>query len=137
MGSTKPGLSEKTENKGQNEMKNYSIPLLIGVIGALSLVVFGILTEETILFAFALAVLALGFGTGGLMIALHTDKKINAINDSIENIKVLQVEMNKSIQEQQQSPSRPILATLEGLSQYYLDYMKKQKENQGENNEKS
>lgn len=112
-------------------MKTYSIPLLIGVIGALLLVTFGILIEETILFAFALATLAVGFGAGSLMVALQTDKRITAINDSIVQIESLQKEVKKVIQDEQQSSNRPILATLEGLSQYYMDYLAKQKR-QGE-----
>ena len=46
----------------------------------------------------------------------------------------LQEEIKKA-QEEQPSSSKPILATLEGLSQYYLDYIAKQKEK--DENEKS
>lgn len=107
-------------------MKTYTLPLLIGVIGALLLVMIGFLYDLTILFAFALAILSIGFSTSSLMVALVSDKRMTEIDDSLSRIVIMQEEIKKA-QEEQASPSKPLLATLQGLSQYYLDYIAKQK----------
>jgi len=100
-------------------------------VGALILGIIGWTSGETMLTAYALGVLAVGLGINSLMIALNTAKKTNTIEATLRHIERLQEEIKKA-QEEQPGSSRPILATLEGLSQYYLDYLARQKE-KGEN----
>ena len=101
------------------------------IIGAVILGIIGRLSGETEFTAYALGVLAVGLGANSLMISLNTAKRTNSIEATLTRIASLQEEIKKA-QEEQPSSSKPILATLEGLSQYYLDYIAKQKE-KGEN----
>ena len=97
------------------------------IIGALILGIIGRLSWETVFNAYALGVLSVGLGANSLMISLNTAKRTNSIEAALTRIASLQEEIKKA-QEEQPSSSKPILATLEGLSQYYLDYIAKQKE---------
>ena len=116
-------------------MRTYFMPLSIGVIGALILVIFGIFTQETILFAFALATLSVGFGIGSLTLALEIDRRITTIDLTLTRIATIQEEIKKT-QEEQPSSNKPLLATLQGLSQYYMDYITKQKTEDEQTEEK-
>ena len=100
--------------------------LFVCVILALSLVIVGLIKGLDILYAFALAVLSAGLGASSLMISLNTDKRTNIMEATLTRIESLQEEINKA-QEEQPSSNKPLLATLEGLSQYYLDYIANQK----------
>lgn len=104
------------------------------IIGASILGIIGRFSGETVFTAYALGVLAVGLGANSLMISLNTAKRTNSIEATLTRIASLQEEIKKA-QEEQPSSSKPILATLEGLSQYYLDYIAKQKEK--DENEKS
>ena len=104
------------------------------IIGASILGIIGWTSGETVFTAYALGVLSVGLGANSLMISLNTAKRTNSIEATLTRIASLQEEIKKA-QEEQPSSSKPILATLEGLSQYYLDYIAKQKEK--DENEKS
>ena len=95
-------------------------------IGALILAIIAWTSGETVLNAYALGVLAVGLGVNSLVISLNTAKRTNSIEATLTRIESLQEEIKKA-KEQQPSSSKPILATLEGLTQYYLDYMAKNK----------
>lgn len=103
------------------------MPLLIGSVGLLSLVIAGIATGQTILFAFALATLSVGFGISSLLVALRTDRVTNELRIAIERMENMQEQMRKA-QEEQPGSGKPLIATLQGLSQYYFDYMAKKKD---------
>lgn len=104
------------------------------IIGASILGIIGRTSGETVFTAYALGVLSVGLGFNSLMISLNTAKRTNSIEATLTRIASLQEEIKKA-QEEQPSSSKPLLATLEGLSQYYLDYIAKQKEK--DENEKS
>jgi len=104
------------------------------IIGASILGIIGRFSGETVFTAYALGVLAVGLGANSLMISLNTAKRTNSIEATLTRIASLQEEIKKA-QEEQPGSSKPILATLEGLSQYYLDYIAKQREK--DENEKS
>ncbi|MBN2187130.1 MAG: hypothetical protein JW732_06735 [Dehalococcoidia bacterium] len=103
-------------------------------IAALILAIIAWTSGETALNAYALGVLAVGLGVNSLIISLNTAKRTNSIEAALTRIESLQQEIKKA-QEEQPGSNRPILATLEGLTQYYLDYMAKQKAK--DENEKS
>jgi uncharacterized integral membrane protein len=113
-------------SKGERKMKTCWMPLIIGIIGAIILVVFGFIAGEAALFAFALAVLSAGFGISAMLAALQAEKSVARIRETMERIEALQEEIKKT-QEEHSTPSRPILATLESLTQYYMDYLARQK----------
>ena len=108
------------------KIKSRFLPLLISSIGLLLLAIVGFTTGQTILFAFALATLSVGFGISSLMVASHTDKITCELKMAIERTENLQKEIKKA-QEEQPGSGKPLLATLQGLSQYYFDYVAKQK----------
>ncbi len=95
-------------------------------IGALILGIIGWISGEAVLNAYALGVLSVGLGVNSLMISLNTEKRTNSMEAALTRIESIQEEIKKA-QEEQPSSGKPLLATLQGLSQYYLDYMSKQK----------
>jgi len=103
-------------------------------IAALILAIIAWTSGETVLNAYALGVLSVGLGINSLIISLNTAKRTNSIEATLTRIESLQEEIKKA-QEEQPSSSKPILATLGGLTQYYLDYMAKNKAK--DENEKS
>jgi len=102
------------------------------IIGAVILGIIGRISGETVFTAYALGVLAVGLGANSLMISLNTAKRTNSIEATLTRIASLQEEI-KEAQEEQPGSSKPILATLEGLSQYYLDYIAAKQKEKGEN----
>ena len=108
------------------------------VILAVFLGLFGWFTESTsvrwIAPAFGLALIAVGLGVNSLIIALHTEKKITEMGAILARIESLQEEIRKG-QDEQVSSGPPIVASLEAMSKYYMDYITKQKG--GQSNEKS
>ena len=108
----------------------YFISLLSFIILALLFVTIGLVTESTtmkwVAHTVALALVLVGLGVNSLIIALHTDKRMNKMDETLVHIKGLQEEIQKGQKEQEGSHS-PIVASLQSLSQYYLDYMAKQK----------
>ena len=101
--------------------------MLIGIA------IVGLATGLIILAAFAIAVFSVGLGIGSFMVALDTDRRINNIDATLARMEKLQDEIKKA-QEEQPSSNNPILATLHGLSQYYLDYVKNRKRKKKANN---
>ena len=102
------------------------ISLLAFSIGSLILGIIGWFSRETVFYAYSLGVLSVGLGVNSLVITLHTDRTTNQISMVLERIEILQKEIKKA-QEEQPTSSKPLLATLQGLSQYYLDYMSNKK----------
>ncbi|MFO7996359.1 MAG: hypothetical protein R6U93_04320 [Dehalococcoidia bacterium] len=96
-------------------------------IGALILGIIAWLSGEIVFGAYALGVLSVGLGVNSLMISLSADRRTNSIEATLTRIESLQEEIKKA-QEEKPSSGKPLLAALEGLSQYYFDYIAKQKE---------
>ena len=108
----------------------YFISLLSSVILALLLGVIGWVTESTTLKwaapAIGLALISVGLGVNSLIIALHTDRKMKEMDATLARIEGLQEEIQKE-QKEQASSSPTIIAPLQALSQYYLDYLTSKK----------
>ena len=113
--------------EGEKKMTlRFFVSIFAFSIGALILGIMGWISGESVLNAYALGVLAVGLGVNSLMISLNTDRRTNGMEATLTRIESLQEEIKKA-QEEQPSSNKPILATLQGLSQYYLDYIAKQK----------
>lgn len=116
-------------------MKNrlYYYPLTI-VILAVLLGLLGWFSESSsirwVAPAFGVALIAVGLGLTSLIIALHTEKKATEIGAVINRIECLAEEMRKELNERANS-GPPIIASLQAISQTYMDYINKQK---GEDN---
>ncbi len=112
-------------------MKNrlYYYPLTI-VILAVLLGLFGWFTESSsirwVALAFGLALIAVGLGTNSLIIALHTEKRMAEMNAALVRIESLQEEIRKE-QNERASSGPSIIASLQAMSQTYMDYYNKQK----------
>ncbi|MFC1942722.1 hypothetical protein ACFLWU_05870 [Chloroflexota bacterium] len=104
----------------------YISSLIICIILALVLVIIGSIAGSTILYAFALGVISVGLGVNSLMISLNTDKRMDSTESTLARLETLQEEIKKA-QEEQPGSNKPLLATLQALSQYYLDYKSEQK----------
>ncbi|MFC2067715.1 hypothetical protein ACFLTP_01695 [Chloroflexota bacterium] len=77
--------------------------------------------------AVTLSLLAVGLSLNSLMIVRHTDKSLNEANIILTRILNLQEEMQKEQKERADSNST-IAPTLQALTQYYSDYLIKQKD---------
>ncbi|MFC1874304.1 hypothetical protein ACFLYX_03275 [Chloroflexota bacterium] len=77
----------------------------------------------------ATGLVATGFAIHSSMLALRTDSMMNEIRTRLGNVEKLQEEMHEEQKEQseQKSSGPPIVASLQALSQYYMDYINKQK----------
>ncbi|MFC2014967.1 hypothetical protein ACFLUP_03130 [Chloroflexota bacterium] len=116
--------------------------LLIGVTAfssAAFLISLLIFTADTVGLKWAAAAGALGIAVAGLafysyLLASRTDTIMKEIQTSLSQIKELQEEIQKEQKEQgeKQSSGPPIVAGLQAVSQYYMDYFTKQKEDSGE-----
>jgi len=73
----------------------------------------------------ALGLISIGLGVNSLVLVRDTDRKIEAINVTLENIEQIQEAIQKELKEQSSSRSA-IAPTLQVLSQLYLDYLAKQ-----------
>ena len=108
-------------------------PLSI-VILALFLGLFGWFTESSSIrwtaLAFGLALIAVGLSVNSLIIALHTERRMTEMGAALAKIEGLQEEIRKE-QNERASSGQPIIASLQAMSQYYMDYIDKQK---GEDN---
>jgi hypothetical protein len=106
------------------------ISLLSFILLALIVVLLGLLTQSSELkwaaAATGLALIAVGLGVNSFMISLRADRKINELNTTLTRIETLQIEMQKEHEEKSSSKSM-IIPTLEAFSQFYLDYLTKQK----------
>ena len=111
----------------------YYYPLTI-VILAVFLGLFGWFTESSsirwVAPAFGLALIAVGLGVNSLIIALHTERRMTEMGAALARIEGLQEEIRKE-QNERASSGPPIIASLQAMSQYYMDYINKQK---GEDN---
>ena len=114
----------------------YYYPLTI-VILAVFLGLFGWFTESSsirwVAPAFGLALIAVGLGVNSLIIVLRTEGRMTEMGATLARIEGLQEEIRKE-QNEQASSGPPIVASLQAMSQYYMDYIAKQK---GSENEKS
>ena len=102
-------------------------------------VVFGILgwvaestTAKWAAAAIALALISVGLGINSIIIARHADRRINNIDAGLARVIELQDELQKEQKEQseQKSSSSQIIPTLQAFSEFYLDYLNKQKESE-------
>ena len=118
-----------------NRRLYYSLTI---IILAVFLGLFGWFTESSsirwVAPAFGLALIAVGLGVNSLIIALHTERRMTEMGAVLARIENLQEEIRKE-QNEQASSGPPIVASLQAMSQYYMDYINKQKGRQG--NEKS
>lgn len=112
----------------------YYYPLAI-IILAVFLGLFGWFTESTtvrwVALAFGLSLVAVGLGVNSLIIALHTEKRATEMGAALTRIEGLAEEMRKE-QNERANSGTPIVASLQAMSQYYMDYIKKQKESKNE-----
>ena len=76
--------------------------------------------------AVGLALIALVLGLYSYLVAEETNKRMNNIDTTLTQIKDLQQEIQKE-QKEQGSKGPPIIASLEAMSKYYMDYLAKQK----------
>ncbi|MFC2073009.1 hypothetical protein ACFLUU_10025 [Chloroflexota bacterium] len=108
----------------------YYYPLTIVILGVL-LGLFGWFTESLsirwVAPAFGLALISVGLGVNSLIIALHTEKRATELGAVLDRIEGLAEEMRKE-QNERASSGPPIIASLQAISQYYMDYIDKQKE---------
>ena len=106
------------------------ISLLSFILLALIVVLLGLFTQSLELkwaaAATGLALIAVGLGVNSFMISLRTNRRINEVNTTLTRIETLQTEIQKEHKEQSSSKSM-IIPTLEAFSQFYLDYLTKQK----------
>jgi len=106
------------------------ISLFSFIILALFFGIVGWVTESTIIKwaapAIGLALIAVGLGVNSLMIALHTYRRMTEMDATLARIEGLQEEIQKEQREQASSRS-PVVESLQALSQYYFDYIAKQK----------
>ena len=136
MGNTRPELyEEKKTTRRQVVNRRLFIGLYSFIILAIIFTVAALFTGSPeikwIIPAIGLALISIGLGLTSFFIALNADSTVSMINSKLEEIKQIQQDMHAELQ-QQKSSSSPIVATLQGLSQHYLDYLTKQKqENEG------
>ncbi|MFC1977903.1 hypothetical protein ACFLWS_06550 [Chloroflexota bacterium] len=115
---------------------HYYYPLVI-VILAIVLGLAGWFTESSsirwVALAFGLALIAVGLGLYSLLLALHTEKRATELGAVLTRIEGMAEEMRKEQTEQKErkGSSAQIIPTLQAISQYYTDYLNKQK---GEDN---
>jgi len=107
------------------------------VILALFCGLFGWLVESSTIRwaapAFGLGIIAVGLSLASYLIASHTDRKISKMEDAVTRIECLHEEIRKE-QKEQANSSSPVVTSLQAISQYYMDFLTKQKGEQ--NNEK-
>lgn len=72
----------------------------------------------------SLGLTSIGLGVNSLVLVRHTDKKIEAITVTLENIEQMQEAIQKD--QKEQSSQSTIVPTLQAFSQLYLDYLTKQ-----------
>ena len=107
----------------------YYYPLAI-VILAVILTTFGWFSESTtvrwIAPAFGLALIAIGLGVNSLIIVFHTEKRVDDMGAAIARIEGLAEEMRNE-QKEQKNTGPPVVASIEAISKYYMDYISQQK----------
>ena len=107
----------------------YYYPLTI-VILAVFLGFFGWFTESSsirwVAPAFGLALIAVGLGVNSWVIALHAERRMTEMGAALTRIESIQEEIRKD-QNERANSGPPIVASLQAMSQYYMDYINKQK----------
>jgi len=76
--------------------------------------------------ALGLGLISVGLGLNSFLISLHTDKRMTKLDATLARIEGLQEDIRKE-QKEQASSGPPIVASLQAMSQYYMDYISKQK----------
>ncbi|MFC1899717.1 hypothetical protein ACFLXP_05260 [Chloroflexota bacterium] len=111
----------------------YYVPLAF-VILAIILAFFGWFSDSFLVNwiapVFGLAFIAIALGLYSFLIALQTDRRITEMGTTLARIEGLQEEMRKA-QDERAGSGTPIVASLEAMSKYYMDYINEQK---GEDN---
>ena len=79
----------------------------------------------------ALGLVGVGLALNSFMLTLHTDRRMNEINATLSRIEDLQKEIQKE-QKERANSSSPIVTSLQALSQYYMDFLTKQKSEAGQ-----
>jgi hypothetical protein len=105
---------------------------------AIILVIIGVVTGATtvkwVAPAVGLALISVGLGVNGLMIALQIDRRMGDIDTRLAQIENMQEEMRKELEEQPASGST-IVTSLQALSQHYSDLLSKQEPENEQDNE--
>lgn len=111
-------------------MKRYLYYPLTIIILAVFLGLFGWFAESSsirwIAPAFGLALIAVGLGVNSSIIASHTERRMTEMGATLARIESLQTEIRKT-QDEKAGSGPSIVASLEAMSQYYMDYISKQK----------
>ena len=88
------------------------------------------ISSETIkwsIYAIGFAVISIGLGISSINLELQTNKNLGKIEETLSRIDDIQKEIQKELSEQKGSGSQ-IVPTLQALSQLYMGYLNKQKE---------
>jgi hypothetical protein len=97
---------------------------------ALILGLFGFFSESSMMkwiaTAFGLALISVGLGISSYLNAVYIDRRINEMDAKLTRIENVQSEIQKE-QREQASSNSPLVSSLQALSQYYFEYMTKQK----------
>ncbi len=101
--------------------------IILAVIFAIVMLFIGSPEIKWVVTAIGLALIAIGLGLSSFFIALHADSTTSTMNSTLERIEQTQKDIQTELKEQASSRS-PVVTSLQALSQYYLDYMSKQKE---------
>ena len=113
--------------EGEKKMTlRFFVSIFAFSIGALIIGIIGWISGNTVLGAYGLGVLSIGLGVNSLMISLNTNRRTNSMEATLTRIESLQGEFKKA-QEEQPSSQKPIIASLQSLSQYYFDSIAKKK----------
>ncbi len=101
----------------------FLISLLVFIVDAVDL--------KWAIAAGALGLVGVGLVLNSFMLTLHTDRRMNEINATLSRIEDLQKEIQKE-QKEQANSSSPIVTSLQALSQYYMDFLTKEKSEDGQ-----
>ena len=112
-------------------MKWREFMILGGVVfGALLFGIIGWITLSPVIKwvapAVALGLISIGLGLNSISMTRRVEKKIEVMNTTLINIQRTHEEIQREQKEQANSNS-PVVASLEALSQYYIDYLAKEK----------
>jgi hypothetical protein len=81
----------------------------------------------------ALGLIAVGLTINNYVFALRIDSRMNEMDTTLHQITNIQEEIQKELKEQteQKTPGPPLIASLQAMSQYYMDYINKQRGGEG------
>jgi len=115
------------------------LPLLCFVLAGLAigsyLWIVGAIEIRWAAFAVAIALIAVGLGMQGLLLAKYTADRIGEINQALIRLEGLQNDISVA-QQQQTTTNTPIVASMTAISQL-VEFFSKQKGEDSERNEKS